>query len=158
MCWIDSEELDASELQDLLGDQTEPLPSHKAIARSLLFVPSLANFALRRGGDAPEPEFLAATGASLRYVWDGVIDIRDTTRQLILDAVEPVHWQQALEQRTGLQFLVDWYAGLLGELLGELRLDELDSQLRDRAQKSGFARETDVPPGVPRSHWWWNLP
>lgn len=156
--WIDSEELDAEALQELLGIQTRPLPSHKAIARALLFVPSLTNYALRRGGELPEPEFLATTAASLRHVWDGVVDIRDTTRQLVRELVAPVQWRQALEQRTGLQVLADWYAAHMGELVESLRLDELDAEMRDRAQATGFAREANVPPGVPASHWWWNLP
>jgi hypothetical protein len=154
--WIDSEELDVPALKDLLGEHYAPLPSNKAIARALMFVPSLASFALRRGGEPPEPEFLAATASSLRYVWEGVIDIRNTAQQQAEDLAAA--WVQVLEQRTGLQFLADWYGDRLAGEVRALELDGLDVAMRGRTQVAGFVRVTDVPAGVPRSHWWWNLP
>lgn len=156
-CWIDSEELDAPELKDLLGTETEPLPSHKQRGRVLLFLPSLANFGLRRGGESPDAEFIAASAEPLRSVWEGMVDIRDVISAMAGEKFSAETWRQAVEQRTALQFVVDWYGTSLADLLPTLRLAELDAEMRQYAQAPGFVRVDVLPPGVPATHWWWRL-
>jgi hypothetical protein len=157
LCWIDEEPVEAPQLVELLGSQREPLTPSKQIARALMFIPSLASFGLRRAGEPPETDFVKATATPLRCVWGGVVDIRENALRALREAIEPTDVLLAMEQRTGLQFVAEWYQGLLGDLVPELRLDELDEELRKRMDtQTPEARE--VPAGVPPSHWWWRQP
>jgi hypothetical protein len=65
-------------------------------------------------------------------------------------------WFSLSQRRSAAQFLVDLYDGtpIAQELRDELRPDQFDETIRQRAKVDAYLPE-GVPEGMPASHWWW---
>jgi hypothetical protein len=101
--------------------------------------------------DETAPRLYANGGGLSRYA-DG-IDARLHETFQIGD-----EWQNIARRRSALAFLTELYRGT--EVVDEWNLEpeDLEEILRFRCQSEGFIAPEDIPPGIPRSHWWWWCP
>jgi hypothetical protein len=73
---------------------------------------------------------------------------------------QPEEWEDVCRARSALEFLLELYGP--GEtadwLRSQIEPDADDDLLRTRCPEEGLVPPAEVPPGIPRSHWWWWCP
>jgi hypothetical protein len=82
----------------------------------------------------------------------------DGPSPLLNDIVFPDAWREVCTIRSSLQFAIDLYSdGRVPEHLRE-DLEQFDHLLEQVGKRDAPLPPKEVPPGVPRSHWWWWAP
>jgi hypothetical protein len=85
----------------------------------------------------------------------GVVD--DIELRFML-SFEPGDWESLLQLRSGLEFLLEVFPARAEWVMTHVRPDAHDELIRRRSHDFGYLRPSEIPPGIPLSHWWWWAP
>jgi hypothetical protein len=108
------------------------------------------------------PEFVQFFESTLGDVVDAIVGVDQficTTERKCGDTWYDDEWTWVCERRSGVQFFLDLYSR--SEISAAIELIEvrgLDQALRHRGEFEGHLEESEIPPGIPYTHWWWWLP
>ncbi len=73
-------------------------------------------------------------------------------------AWEPNGWEEIAWRRSALAFLLELFPDEADWLRDQIGPDAYDDVIRRRSHDFGHLRPSEIPPGMPRSHWWWWAP
>lgn len=104
--------------------------------------------------------FVNASAEPLERTTADVAEFNYSIRDMLLDTWEFREWPELAWRRSALQFLVELYAGTPVErwLREQVEPENNDDMIRQKADEQNFVKPTDVPTGIPPSHWWWRRP
>ncbi|WP_224242394.1 hypothetical protein [Hyalangium gracile] len=104
------------------------------------------------------PELARLSQARQHFEEEGLFEVQFHVGRLSqqLSSLEAQGWAAVCWRRSALAFFIELLGqGLELDLLLE-DLSGLDEAIRAAADREGYLREEEIPPGIPVSHeWWW---
>ena len=99
-----------------------------------------------------------AADALLPRVAADLEGLADDIELRFMRSCEPGDWLDLLQLRSGLEFLFEVFPGRAEWVRSHVHPGAHDDQIRRRSHDYGYLQTTEIPPGMPQSHWWWWAP
>jgi hypothetical protein len=130
------------------------------LAESLVTVVYALGLAVERKEVAPdEVRTLAAAVEPLLFRVTGALEIvANSIEDRFMLSFEPGSWEELCRVRSGLEFLLALFPEEAEWVRTHVRPDAYDDLIRRRSHDFGYLPPSEIPQGIPASHWWWWAP
>ena len=130
------------------------------LAEALMAAVYALGVAVERREVAPEEVRALAKAAEplLPRVTGALEIVAGSIEDRFMLSFEPGDWEDLCRLRSALEFLLQLFPEDAGSVRADVRPGAYDDLIRRRSHDFGYLRPSEIPPGIPTSHWWWWAP
>ena len=89
------------------------------------------------------------------YIYDFIVDMEQTLDSTFYSN----EWDGICWQRSAVEAIKEMYQNTcLEEHFDDLDTEEVDDFIKEKGKHEGYIPESEIPIGIPSSHWWWWYP
>ena len=103
----------------------------------------------------------ARTAAQMRRLFGQHARYLSALEATLFDLDRHEDWARVCRRRSVVEVVRDLYADPADDeapFVGVADPEPVDDLIRQLAERWGYLRDSEVPPGIPASHWWWWAP
>jgi hypothetical protein len=137
----------------------EPNERAELAEKSMVAVFALGMAVLSQEVSEDEVRALAAAGEPLLIRVTGALEIvAGSIEDRFMLTWDQDGWEDLSRLRSALEFLLELFPGQADWVRSHVRPNAYDDLIRRRSHDFGYLRPSEIPPGIPTSHWWWWAP